>query len=85
MIICNDSINIFKQEIYDIGEDGYNWFMRTAGRKWKEFKATIKERYYRPGMTIEEVGECPDNRINDSDWKWLFNYWMSAEFEVRKV
>ena len=77
-------VHLFVQQgIYDIDDDAYNWFMRTAAKKWKEFKATIKEKYFKPGMTTEEVGESPDNRIPDPDWKFLFNYWMSSEFQVR--
>lgn len=56
--------------------------MRTAGRKWKEFKATIKELYFDPEMDIEECGVCPDKRVNDDDWKFLFKYWKSSEFQV---
>jgi hypothetical protein len=48
--------------------------MRTAGRKWKEFKATIKGLYLNPEFTIDEVGECPDKRFSDADWKFLYNY-----------
>ncbi|GJN09735.1 hypothetical protein PR202_ga27766 [Eleusine coracana subsp. coracana] len=32
-------------------------------------------------MTTEEVGESLDNRVTDPDWKYLFSYWMSPEFE----
>jgi hypothetical protein len=57
-----------------IGDAALNWAMRTAGRKWKEFKATIKGLYLNPEFTIDEVGECPDKRFSDADWKFLYNY-----------
>lgn len=59
--------------------------MRTAGRKWKEFKATIKELYFVPGLAIDQIGECPDKRVNDGDWEFLYKYWSSAEFQVRNI
>jgi len=31
------------------------------------------------------VPECPDKRINDEDWSFLYNYWKSSEFEVRNI
>jgi hypothetical protein len=67
---------------FDIGDAALNWAMRTTRKKWKEFKATIKEVYFNPELTIEEVGECPDKRVSDADWKFLYNYWMTSEFEV---
>jgi hypothetical protein len=67
---------------FDIGDTALNWAMRTAGRKWKEFKATIKELYFNPELIIDEVGECPDKRVSDGDWKFLYNYWLTSEFQV---
>ncbi|GJN11924.1 hypothetical protein PR202_ga30162 [Eleusine coracana subsp. coracana] len=49
----------------------YNWFMRTVGRKWKQFKAKIKKMYFKSDMNIEELPQCPDSRINDDEWKFL--------------
>jgi hypothetical protein len=59
---------------FDIGDAALNWDVRTSGKKWKEVKATIKELYFNPELTIEEVGECPDKRVSDADWKFLYNY-----------
>jgi hypothetical protein len=59
---------------FDIGDAALNWDVRTSGKKWKEVKATIKELYFNPELTIEEVGECLDKRVSDADWKFLYNY-----------
>jgi hypothetical protein len=67
---------------FDIGDAALNWAMHIVGKKWKEFKAIIKEMYFNPELTIEEVGECPDKRVSDANWKFLYNYWMTSEFEV---
>jgi hypothetical protein len=67
---------------FDIGDAALNWAMRTAGGKWKEFKATIKVLYFNHELTIDEVGECPDKRVSDADWKFLYNYRLTSEFQV---
>ncbi|XP_020400032.1 uncharacterized protein [Zea mays] len=67
---------------FDIDDAALNWVTRTAGRKWKEFKANIKELYFDPELTIDDVGECPDKRISDDDWKFLYNYWKTSEFQT---
>jgi hypothetical protein len=53
---------------YDIDDGALNWFMWTAVMKWKQFKTDIKARYFNPELTIEEILECPDKRVNDDDW-----------------
>jgi hypothetical protein len=67
---------------FDIGDTALNWAMRTAGRKWKEFKETIKELCFNPELTIDEIGECPDKRVSDADWNFLYNYLLTSEFQV---
>jgi hypothetical protein len=63
---------------FDIGDAALNWAMHTTGRKWKEFKATIKQLYFNPELTIDEVGKCPNKRVSDADWKFLYNYWLTS-------
>uniref|UniRef100_A0A0A9B0I4 Transposase Tnp1/En/Spm-like domain-containing protein n=1 Tax=Arundo donax TaxID=35708 RepID=A0A0A9B0I4_ARUDO len=57
--------------------------MRTAGRKWKEFKATLKWLYFNVELCDEEVTESQDNRVNDADWKTLMDYWRSPKSQAR--
>ncbi|XP_008652573.1 uncharacterized protein [Zea mays] len=68
---------------YDVDAAALNWVMRTAGKKWKQFKASIKQRYFNPELSIKEIPECPDKRVNDDDWHSMYNYWMSSEFQDR--
>jgi hypothetical protein len=73
------------KEYFDIDGAGFNWVMRTAGKKWKNFRSDLKKRYFNPDINIEEILECPDKRVNPEDWKYLYAYWMSSEFEVRTI
>eukprot|EP00267_Zea_mays_P041640 XP_020393558.1 uncharacterized protein LOC103628135 [Zea mays] len=68
---------------YDVDDAALNWVMRTSGKKWKQFKASIKQRYFNPELSIKEIPECPDKRVNDDDWHSMYNYWMSSEFRDR--
>jgi len=62
-----------------------NWFLITAARKWKEFKATLKEQYFDENLTDEELKKRHGDRVNDEDWNFLVNYWKSAESDVRLI
>jgi hypothetical protein len=36
-------------------------------------------------LNLEEIPECPDERINDDDWQSIYKYWLSSEFQVRNM
>lgn len=74
-----------KQKFYDIDDAGKNWFLNTAGRKWKEFKAALKERYFDDNLTHAELKKRHGDRVNDEDWKFLVNNWKSPESDVRLI
>jgi hypothetical protein len=56
--------------------------MHIARNKWKQFKVSIKQRYFNPELSIKEIPECHDKRVNDYDWHSMYNNWMSSEFHV---
>jgi hypothetical protein len=51
--------------------------------KWKQFKTDLKDQYFNPDFTSEEIPECPDERINNDDWRSIYKYWLSSAFQVR--
>nr|XP_034574278.1 uncharacterized protein LOC117838379 [Setaria viridis] len=69
--------------IYDIDDAAYNWFMDTAGRKWKEFKSTLKELYFSGKLSDEELKEKHADRVNAAEWNFLIDYWMTPECQNR--
>lgn len=75
---------MINQEIYDIDDAAYGWFLASAGRKWKEFKSTIKEHYFDEKLTSEELKSKVGDRVDDDGWNFLEDYWMSPESDVRK-
>ncbi|XP_066320383.1 uncharacterized protein [Miscanthus floridulus] len=60
-----------RAKFYDIDDAGKNWFLITAARKWKEFKATLKEQYFDENLTDEELMKRHGDRVNDEDWNFL--------------
>ena len=71
------------QEIYDVSEDAFNWFMTTCGLKWKEFKSTLKKHYFDETITDAQLKAMYADRVTDADWAFLSNYWKSPASEVR--
>lgn len=70
------------QAIYDVDDAAYNWFMDTMGRKWKDFKSTLKKLYFSGELSDEELKEKHADRVNAADWDFLIDYWMTPECEV---
>lgn len=71
------------QGFYDVDEAAKNWFLVTAAKKWKDFKATLKKEFFDEKLTIEELLRKHGNRVKHTDWKFLIKHWTSPEFEVR--
>ncbi|XP_062194654.1 uncharacterized protein LOC133897841 [Phragmites australis] len=73
------------QTFYDLDDSAFNWVIATASRKWKEYKSTLKELYFDPTLTDDELLSRRDTRVNDDDWKYLIDYWRSPEHEARTL
>ncbi|KAF0913553.1 hypothetical protein E2562_023290 [Oryza meyeriana var. granulata] len=71
------------KSIYEIDDAAFNWFLNSCARKWKEFKATLKEQFFYDKLTDEELKKIHRERVNDADWKFLTDYWSSLECEAR--
>ena len=69
------------QKIFDVDDAAFNWFLTTAGRKWKDFKSTLKAQYFNENLTEEDMKNKHSGRVSDEDWKFLSEYWVSPECE----
>jgi hypothetical protein len=72
-----------KQEYYELDESGIDYVITSATKKWREFKADLKMKYFDETLSFEELIATRDERVKESDWEWLITYWMSPEAEVR--
>lgn len=56
--------------------------MATAARKWKDYKADLKEKFFDESWTDEELKERDGDKVNAADWAYLIDFWRSPESEV---
>ena len=63
-------------------EDAMKWFMDTAARKWKDYKADLKQKFFDESMTDDELKARVGNRVNAADWDYLARFWRTPESEV---
>ncbi|KAI0495169.1 hypothetical protein KFK09_025319 [Dendrobium nobile] len=55
------------------------WVLQSIGKKWRNWKADVKSRYYDPKMSTElQLCNVP-KRILKDQWKNLLTYWNSEE------
>jgi len=59
------------------------WFMDTSARKWKDYKANLKEKFFDETLTDEQMKERLKNILNDDDINDLIKFWRSPECQVR--
>ncbi|PQQ01984.1 uncharacterized protein Pyn_36416 [Prunus yedoensis var. nudiflora] len=43
--------------------------------RWKKFKASLKDKYYNPNTEDEDRFHCPDDRVNNNQWRHLVEWW----------
>ena len=77
MLVCN-------QKFYVVDDKLKDFVMGSAHKKWKDFKADLRERIYKEERTDEELYALfkNDNRVTLDDCKWLINFWRSEEAKV---
>ncbi|XP_020407839.1 uncharacterized protein [Zea mays] len=70
------------KEYYEVDESGIDYVITSAAKKWREFKADLKNKYFDETLSFEELIAKRDERVKESDWERLITYWMSPEAEV---
>lgn len=71
------------QSFYDMDVGALNYVIATTVKKWKEFKSDLKQALFDETLTDEELMEKWPKSVNEANWKWLIDHWMSPEAEVR--
>lgn len=73
------------QARFDLGNDekSKRWVYFAISRSWRNWKASLKKKYYRPYHTIRErLQHCPA-RVNPDQWASLVMFWGSQEGVAR--
>lgn len=68
---------------FDIDPICQAWVLKSAGKKWRDFKSTLKKKYFNVNLTKEEnIQKGCGNRIPLDEWEWLVDYWSMEEIKV---
>ena len=77
MHLCN-------QKYYVVDDKLKDYVMGSAHKKWKDFKADLKEKIYKEERTEEELYDLfkKDTRVTPIDVKWLIEFWQTEQAKV---
>ena len=50
-------------------ESGIDYVITSATKKWREFKADLKMKYFDETLSFEELIAKRDERVKESDWE----------------
>lgn len=75
-----------KQKLWDVLNKFFNidplckdWVMRSAGKKWRDFKSMLKKEHFKEELSLEEnIANGCRRRVPHSDWVALCEYWNFA-------
>ncbi|XP_044969422.1 uncharacterized protein LOC123429451 isoform X1 [Hordeum vulgare subsp. vulgare] len=66
------------QAFFNIDESYKRWVLRSASKKWKDFKVVLKRKYYKADLSwARNILNGCDNRIPIGQWEWLVKHWRT--------
>lgn len=73
------------RKYYVVHDKLKDYVMGTAHKKWRDFKADLKKKFFDPEKTDEELFalRVEDNRVSYDDCVWLIRFWRSEVAEKR--
>lgn len=74
------------RKYYVVDDKLKDYVMGSAHKKWRDFKADLKQKFLKPEKTDEELHaiiKIEDNRVSVDDFEWLLRFWRSEEAEKR--
>ena len=71
------------QKRFDIDDKAMDWVISSAGAKWKQYKAKLKQQIYDETLTDEEMKNLHGHRIDPHELDALLKIWRSPESQVR--
>ena len=63
--------------------EGRELTMKMLCASWKDFKFTLKKKYYIPHQDSTQPILCGDNRVDEHQWKMLVDYWRLEDVQVK--
>jgi hypothetical protein len=75
--------NRLPRDFVDIDETYKAWVLKSASKKWKDFKVGLKRNYFDHNLSRRQnISNGCANRIPTPQWVWLVNHWKSDESQV---
>lgn len=69
---------------FDIHESYKPWVLKSASKKWKDFKFVLKGKYFDPDLSRRQnINNGCGNRIPAPQWEWLVNHWTSNAGQLK--
>uniref|UniRef100_A0A0A9DH04 Uncharacterized protein n=1 Tax=Arundo donax TaxID=35708 RepID=A0A0A9DH04_ARUDO len=67
---------------FDLDECLKDHVMKSAHKKWKDFKNRLKTKHFNPELSDQELLLKRDSRVSEPNWKWLIAFWRSEKGEA---
>ncbi|KAK1680568.1 hypothetical protein QYE76_041416 [Lolium multiflorum] len=65
---------------FNVEERHRYWVLKSAGKKWKDFKCYLKKKHYKSKLSIEEnVANGCGQRLPEAQWDWLVMRWKQKK------
>lgn len=70
----------------DINLFSYDWVMKSLSRKWKDWKAHLKAKFYNPSLSAAQQHDAmSDERVIPEQYEVLVSFWNSDEAKVKYI
>ena len=69
------------QKYYVVDDKLKDYVMGSAHKKWRDFKSELKQKYFKPEQTDEELYALikkKDSRVSVDDMEWLVKFWRNG-------
>jgi hypothetical protein len=71
------------QFFFNIPESQKNWALRSASKKWKDFKCYLKSEHFDDELSMQQnIANGCNGRIPPKQWAWLVEYWNTEKAKV---
>lgn len=70
------------QSRYDITLGDEGWILTSINKKWRNWKSTLKARYFLPDKDWRDLEDDRDGRVLRDQWINMLAYWNKEEVKV---
>ncbi|XP_070014848.1 uncharacterized protein [Nicotiana sylvestris] len=75
----------FARKKFSIPKRGEAWVLKSLGKKWKDYKCSLKREYAQKYKTKDALLKNRPSRIPRDQWSSLVSYWLSDKAKRRTL